>query len=310
MAVHVRYNRTAFDKFMLPGNKYISIIREPASQYESAFNYYKIASVVQTFNKSVRYEDTMEEFMRLPEFYWSKTVAKYGQLISFYTRNTQIYDLGLDHNTHHNISTVLSHINKLKKELDLVLLVDYFDESIVLLKKLLCWTWDDVVYLARNARPDGTRKELSMELRQKVIQWNSADHLLYQEFNRTLWAKVAEYGPQFKDDLEELRFRRNKTETECVGKNKTIVLDGRKQVVYNNVINPPNYCYLLTKFNNDIIHQIMEKQSSGFYLNNTSGIYTYLYIKRILCTAVIWAIAYVLPPPHGFWIIHKIILRP
>jgi len=50
----------------------------------------------------------------------------------------------------------------LDKTLDLVLLSDFFKESMILLKKELCWEWDDVLFFVTNERSE--RKELSSDL--------------------------------------------------------------------------------------------------------------------------------------------------
>lgn len=47
---------------------------------------------------------------------------------------------------------IKKHIDELEEKIDLVLIMEYFDESLVLLKRELCWDLDDVVYFKLNQR--------------------------------------------------------------------------------------------------------------------------------------------------------------
>ena len=47
---------------------------------------------------------------------------------------------------------IKKHIDELAEKIDLVLIMEYFDESLVLLKRELCWDLDDVVYFKLNQR--------------------------------------------------------------------------------------------------------------------------------------------------------------
>lgn len=49
---------------------------------------------------------------------------------------------------------IKKHIDELAEKIDLVLIMEYFDESLVLLKRELCWDLDDVVYFKLNQRSE------------------------------------------------------------------------------------------------------------------------------------------------------------
>ena len=76
------------------------------------------------------------------------------------------FDLGLEHSSYSNEEKIQEFIDKLKKQLDLVLINEFIDESLVLLKRLLCWSLDDIIYLRHNVRNDGFRNHVTDE--QKV----------------------------------------------------------------------------------------------------------------------------------------------
>ena len=78
------------------------------------------------------------------------------------------------------------------KGFNLVMILDYFDESVVLLKRLLCWELDDIPYSVKsNERQDNERAVcLSDEVKDKIKRWNAADDLLFQYFNQTFSHKI------------------------------------------------------------------------------------------------------------------------
>ncbi|XP_077868910.1 galactosylceramide sulfotransferase-like [Saccoglossus kowalevskii] len=271
MTVHVRFNRTAFESFMQPGTKYITILRNPTSQYESAFAYYKLAKVVKKYNKYISENEALPEFLRIPKYYWKKTREIFGNDIAEYTRNAQISDLGLDHEHHTNITVVNNYISNLNEKLDFVLIMEYFDKSLVLLKNKLCWDWNDVVYLMKNARPpDKKNAKLTLELERQIKDWNYADYLLYQHYNRTFWELVDDYGPTFDNDLEILRMHLTEART-CVAKTPSRFIGGRWQKVYISSSNATSRCQLLTMNNNQLFSMIRHNQSSGYYFYNPEG---------------------------------------
>ena len=51
-------------------------------------------------------------------------------------KNYQIYDLGLEPEFHDNFTAVNEWIKKLQRELSLVLINEYFDESLLVMRKL------------------------------------------------------------------------------------------------------------------------------------------------------------------------------
>ena len=65
-----------------------------------------------------------------------------------------------------------------------------FDESLILMKHLLCWDWDDIVYIKFKMRTEEAKAEMNPDLAKKILDWNQADHQLYDYFNTTFWRRV------------------------------------------------------------------------------------------------------------------------
>ncbi|XP_071944333.1 uncharacterized protein [Antedon mediterranea] len=225
---HVRYNRKEMDAVMKPDTKYITILRDPATQAESIFGYFQI---FRHLNLSQR-ANPFEQFISKPQYFLDK-YEKFS--MRNYLKNPLLYDLGLDPSEHSNVDKVQLHIKTIAREFSLVLLQEYFNESLLLLKKLLCWDMDDILYIIKGVRVTNLRFGLSDNLKQKSRDWNSADVILYDFFNKTFWQKVAEYGPDFKKDLKEFDDKLNSTFSDCTMLDDRPLVDHR---AYTYKVNP------------------------------------------------------------------------
>ena len=52
-------------------------------------------------------------------------------------------------------------IQEMDENFTLILLTDFFDESLIMMKHLLCWDWDDIVYIKFKMRTDDSKAEVS-----------------------------------------------------------------------------------------------------------------------------------------------------
>lgn len=66
--------------------------------------------------------------------------------------NQMLFDLGMDDKAFSNKTAVHEYISFLDSVFDLVMVKEKMEESLVLLKDLLCWKTDDVVIFHLNAR--------------------------------------------------------------------------------------------------------------------------------------------------------------
>ena len=264
VAVHVRYNRTAMDSFMKPNSKYITIIREPSAQFESAFTHFAFKD---SFGpRRVPGGRDIEEWLKRPKYYRDqlkklKWEGKIG-LRWYYARNNQIFDLGLNNELHDKENAVKQYIAKLDSELHMVLITEYFDESLLILKREMCWTYEDIVYVSKNQRIH--RSNLTSTLQRKIRNWNHADTLLYQHFNRTLWRKIKEYGPSFQKDLQTFRNRKREVFEECVGAHKIMSEGGRKNFYHKEyfpITNASEFCTTVAELKGKLFKQIWVRQA-------------------------------------------------
>ena len=68
------------------------------------------------------------------------------------------------------------------------------EESLILLKKLLCWDVNDVRYFKLNVRLEDARSQMTEATKAKLRQWLWADYALYNHFRHKLDQLIADYG--------------------------------------------------------------------------------------------------------------------
>ena len=210
LASHTRFNKKTMN-FLFPhdASKYITIVRNPVKQFESVFNYMGIGK---KFDFGGDPTESLKAFLKKGiEF---KDIAKSGS--SRLARNPQSFDLGLDYKFYQDAKAVEDYVAFLDKEFDLVMIADYFDESAVLLKRLLCWEFEDVLFTKTNERLDKERAaSITDDIIENIKRWNKADMLLFEHFNRTLWSKIKMEGESFYKDLATFRQMKADLKSQC-----------------------------------------------------------------------------------------------
>ena len=71
---------------------------------------------------------------------------------------------------------------KQQKDCFSVLIKEYFDESIVLLKHLMCWQYEDVAFFKLNSREESKKSSLSLGARERLRNSMKSDYTLYNHF--------------------------------------------------------------------------------------------------------------------------------
>ena len=194
-------------------SKYVTILRNPVDHFESTFNYYQLG---RTFGFGTDPVNSLENFLDRPLSFFNIFNNSYDKNRISFIRNLMTFDLGLSHRYFQNYTAVKNYIQFLNKEFDLVMIMDYFDESLVLLKRLLCWEIDDILYVKLNERKDNEKAtRLSDSVQDNIRRWNKADVLLFNYFNATFWKKVEKKGSGFYEDLSAFRERRLKIQKLC-----------------------------------------------------------------------------------------------
>ncbi|XP_043925889.1 galactose-3-O-sulfotransferase 2-like [Protopterus annectens] len=166
-------------KLMHHDTFYFSIIRNPVSVMESVFIYCNSDTEVFKGAKD------LNEFMKSPWSYYKLNYTK-----NYYARNFIWFDFGLNHNRADDEDYFVAAVSQIESTFNLILINEYFEESMILLKEALCWSMDDVTYFVLNKRSKASTQNLTKETAEKIKQWNSLDWKLYLHFNKTFWQRI------------------------------------------------------------------------------------------------------------------------
>ena len=101
------------------------------------------------------------------------------------------FDLGYDPAIGAEPRLVEEMLKDLEDNFDLVMIMELMDESLVMLRRLMCWSTDDVTYLTKNARFESRHTELTAEQRASLEEYLSLDVTLYRHFRQRLVEQVA-----------------------------------------------------------------------------------------------------------------------
>lgn len=186
-------------KVMPADTFYFSILRNPVAMMESIFIYYKS---IPAFHKT----RSLDDFLDAGGRGYNASATN-----NHYAHNILAFDFGLDNNVTAAAADLEARVGRavaaIERDFHLVLISDYFDESMVLLRHALCWSLEDVVSFKLNSRSQKTRHALSAETPEKIRRWNALDWRIYLHFNATFWQKVEQLvgGERMRREVSELR---------------------------------------------------------------------------------------------------------
>ena len=173
-------NLTATRKLLRVDTKYVTILRHPLAQLKSLFHFRQLATKLNIVAK-----DPVAEFLSNPAKYEMTDMID-GVNVSW-TRNFQFQFFGIDNV---DLSKVDSdrHITKKVGEIfDFVLINEYYDESLVVLRRIMNWTFEDIVYLTNRKQSYGYKHmSYSSDKMAKHREWSNIDYTLYDYFTKIL----------------------------------------------------------------------------------------------------------------------------
>ncbi|XP_023838736.1 galactose-3-O-sulfotransferase 2-like [Salvelinus sp. IW2-2015] len=183
MCNHMRFRPPEVRKVMPQDTFYFSILKNPVAMMESIFIYYKS---IPAFHKARSLDDFLDNGWRS----YNTSLPN-----NHYARNILTFDFGFDNNvateTPGDLETrATTAIGAIEEDFHLILISEYFDESMILLKRALCWSLDDIVSFKLNSRSERARNMLSPHTADKIRAWNALDWRLYLHFNATFWRRV------------------------------------------------------------------------------------------------------------------------
>ncbi|CBY19207.1 unnamed protein product [Oikopleura dioica] len=189
-ASHVRFDAKAFQSVFPKDTVYLTVIRSPLEHYESTFNFFYARH--HTLESAMERENDLcvggmpfaavSGWDSSPIDYLRAAPAKWNMSIPWASRgrNFQAFELGWDVDNESQ-EYVDGGLLAMENDFDLVMISNYFFESLVLLKQELCMG-----------------EGIGLQIHLYVA--------IYNHFNKTFWQRVETYGrDKMKKDVEHLK---------------------------------------------------------------------------------------------------------
>ncbi|GFN94682.1 galactose-3-o-sulfotransferase 3 [Plakobranchus ocellatus] len=211
LCTHVVYTKQEIGRYFSNSTVRVTMIREPMQHAISALHYYTTVFPQKGYVAGVKKHpnDPVNGFVHHPEDFYpypSHVCAEPGSYIS----NRMSYDLGFDADnfaaSKKNDSKIQIFVNELEKEFHFVLISDYFDESMVLLKRVLGWTVKDIIYLKvnigeiKNTSVWNHKPQFDSQTFEAFRECNKLDYELYDHFLPLFLDKIQKQ-PNFKEEV-------------------------------------------------------------------------------------------------------------
>ncbi|GAB6033611.1 hypothetical protein CHUAL_013674 [Chamberlinius hualienensis] len=249
---HTRYNRNGMSLIMPVNTKYVTLLRNPVTLFESLYSYYNIENELNlTLDEFVETVDVNEDMRK------TRNKRLYGGKIG---RNQMSFDLGMEVKNFDNSNEFKILAEKLNNEFDLIMIAERLPESLILLKHLLSWRTIDIVIFNHNSRQNKFKKIITEELETGIQYWNAADKYLYDYFYAILEEKIENFGiDKMNEEVIELQVATDYWYEYCV----TAELD-KKNLTGSNRVYSPQVLGFQIKHEDDKICQDLTKAELQF----------------------------------------------
>ncbi|XP_021374356.1 galactosylceramide sulfotransferase-like [Mizuhopecten yessoensis] len=190
---HARFNREAFGKVLPNDTTYIGIVREPFQHFQSNLQFYRQKYVVNISGRKPVLEYLLHN---------DKYMQSGGHIPSTYNR--MAYDFGFPDELFwtNDQNEIQKYLLKLDRDVSLVIVTDLFDESIILLRRLLNWDLRHVLYGKLNSkRRSDPRLQLGQVEEELYKNWARIDYIIYNYFLEKLREKIQRQLPDFHEEV-------------------------------------------------------------------------------------------------------------
>ena len=192
---HVFYEKEAFSRFMPSDAQYIGIVREPFELYKSILNYFRPRYIF----KLIEGPNPASQFLRDPEKYEPK-----GKLFYSWTNNRMAIEFGFPESLvrSFNQTAVDSYLEKLGSEFAFVIVSEYFEDSVVMMRRILNWQTKDILYLSLNVAKKKNETAISQPYDRTFYKnYAKLDYAIYDFFYHRLRDQIRHEGSDYDDEL-------------------------------------------------------------------------------------------------------------
>ncbi|CAC5407654.1 GAL3ST1 [Mytilus coruscus] len=226
---HVVYNRDRFTEILGPGVVNIGIIRHPASLFLSGAYYWHLFDILRKRITGKNDNERLSKYLKHPYIYENLM------------HNRMFFDFGLPIKYFDNDTAIDEKLKSLDKEFSLIMLLEYFVESLVLMKRILCWDLKDILFIPINesSKEKENKIKLSPDDMSNLQKYNHADFRLYQYYEQKFMRQLNKTSHNFYEEVENFKSVHETVSVYC--KNRTIDQFAEvltiKETVWNNSFN-------------------------------------------------------------------------
>ena len=227
---HVVFNHTKFKHLMYDDTIYIAIVREPLDQFISAAYYSKYVYPIK-YLKKLNETTFIQDLINDPE--------KFEDLEKTQTFNHMAWDFGFVMNSIGEVlelsdDAITFFISRLKNTFDLVMVVEYFDESLVMMKRLLNWSLKDILYVKLNqfeSKKIHPSSKANVSNVDKAIfrRRNRLDYAIYDTFRDIFLQKMSK-EMYFKAEVKKFKTISNDVHAFCL---EPIQMPSKRQITFS-----------------------------------------------------------------------------
>ncbi len=160
-AFHCRWNYDEVHR-ILPDAKFMTILREPLATFESNYVYMGAQNA-----RKADLNEFAERFAAKGEKRNPK--AYVGQ-------NNLLWDLGVDAKQLDNMEVAEAKIKEVEEKFEMVMIMERFEESLVLLADAFCWPLEEVTYIKQNERVAEIRNVPTEKTKEIMRKWLRGDY--------------------------------------------------------------------------------------------------------------------------------------
>ena len=202
---HAIYDPLEVNKIMPNGYSLIASVRNPQTLLPSIMVDFGLVDNVLKGAKDSAVKPPINASMA-PNYFLSHTGyfdnIKNGHVKPLKSLMTQLFGVPIPKLD--DISYVKQHIEAVVKRFDFVIVNEYFDESMVILRRKMGWEMRDVLYISKRRRKKKTIA-LTVDNIARLQNYSKADYILYDTFKtKLLKEEIPNYGP-IEDELYTFR---------------------------------------------------------------------------------------------------------
>lgn len=185
---HAVFDHTVYSSLLPEDTVYLAIVRDPVDLFISAVNYYSQKEQLLSYLAAVP-GNKVKNLIQFPE--------RYDRGLFSYTRNVMARDFGFPVSLKSEV--ILNKMTELDKVFKLVLVVEYFEESLILMKRYLNWKLQDILFISNNVyKKNGwSLADLGPDEVSRLTYRNQLDFQVYDFFYEKFWR-------QFRSEPEDI----------------------------------------------------------------------------------------------------------